>query len=91
VGEKLHISDWKEIGTGEIRERIGGEIPERECRIGGLFVVIFESKLYPNNYVNLKTNNWERNANFAKEMTTLKERLKEKVNWSQVDLVMVGL
>jgi hypothetical protein len=34
---KLHILDWAEIGIGEIREGIGGEIPERECRIGGFF------------------------------------------------------
>jgi hypothetical protein len=31
-----------------------------------------------------------KNANFAKEMTSLKEQPKEKVNSNQVDLVMVG-
>jgi SMC interacting uncharacterized protein involved in chromosome segregation len=52
--------------------------------------VIFESKLKPNNlFVNVKVKNWEINAKFVKEMATLKERLKEKVNWSQVDLLMV--
>jgi hypothetical protein len=32
----------------------------------------------------------QENANFAKEMTELKDALKEKINWNQVDLVMVG-
>jgi hypothetical protein len=31
----------------------------------------------------------EENANFAQEMTGLKVQLKEKINWKQVDLVMV--
>jgi hypothetical protein len=30
------------------------------------------------------------NANFAKGMATLKEGMKEKINWNRVDLVMVG-
>jgi hypothetical protein len=30
--------DWEEIGIGEIREGVRGEISERECRIGGFFV-----------------------------------------------------
>jgi hypothetical protein len=30
----------------------------------------------------------ERNANFAKEVGTLKEKLKDKIYWHQVDRVM---
>jgi hypothetical protein len=30
------------------------------------------------------------NANFAEEMSRLREQLKEKINWDQVDRVMVG-
>jgi hypothetical protein len=32
----------------------------------------------------------QENVNFGKEMARLKEQLKEKINWNQVDLVMVG-
>jgi hypothetical protein len=32
----------------------------------------------------------QENSNFAKEIATLKEQLKEdKINWDQVDLVMI--
>jgi hypothetical protein len=32
----------------------------------------------------------EEKGRFTKEMTSLKDELKEKINWNQVDLLMVG-
>jgi hypothetical protein len=32
----------------------------------------------------------QENKNFAKQMANLKKQLTEKIDWNQVDLVMVG-